>query len=448
MKASGTARERILKDALRRLERGLPFSLTPHLASAVHWTPAEDLPVHRWFRYREGFSPNLLNLFPDSKNRLDPFCGCGTTLLESARSGVQSFGIDLNPLATFVATVKTKSYSHRDSSNFVQLYRESLKKYRDFEAAPRPGYPLLSKLFLPQSLNTLLRIRSYIESKRSMERSYELLVLAWLSILEDASNAFKEGNGLKYKNKKRKPGRYETIPDRVWIPKYFGRSVREFVERLWISKCEQIAQDLSTQHLSKWSAPIIRTSSCLDGGALDFGRPIDLAIFSPPYANRFDYFEAFKIELWMGGFVSSQSQMGSLRRQSVRNNLAAARFKSESTWAPLVPFLDVMDSSASSVRMGIKQALKGYFEDMRKLLRGLRSVLTKRGTVAIVVGNSAYARSIVPSDALIARLAEEESYKLTRIDVARHLHVSSQQRATLSSLERYMRESVVVLQKA
>src|SRR2546421_12091818 len=100
-----------LKSSLDKAERDLPTFEVPHLANAVHWTPAENFPIHRWFRYREGFSPHLLNYFSDTKSRLDPFCGCGTTLLESARQGVCSYGVDLNPLATFLAQTKIKYYT-------------------------------------------------------------------------------------------------------------------------------------------------------------------------------------------------------------------------------------------------------------------------------------------------------------------------------------------------
>jgi len=95
--------------------------------------------------------------------------------------------------------------------------------------------------------------------------------------------------------------------------------------------------------------------------------------------------------------------------------------------------------------MGIKAALAGYFDDTRTLLRGLHAALAPRATVAVVVGNSAYARSIIPTDTLVARIGQEEGYDVERVLVARHLHVSSQQRAHLGSLDEYMRESVVVL---
>jgi hypothetical protein len=442
----GASKTVALKRALRKSENGLPLFDSPQFSSSVHWTPAEKLPIHRWFRYREGFSPKLFDFFAQSRSRLDPFCGCGTTLLESARQGVQSFGIDLNPLATFVAKVKTQAYSAGDRRSFVTHASDGLASYRRLKPATKPAYPLLSKLFQDESMDTLLRMKHFIEDVEE-GKVRDLLMLVWLSILEDASNTFKEGNGLKYRNKRRRPGTYATIPTRVWKRAYFGRDIRQFVEALWVKKCGEIAGDLEAFQFPKGYTPEIRTGSCLQAGLLDFGAPVDLAIFSPPYANRFDYFEAFKIELWMGGFVKTSTDMAKLRAGSVRNNLAASRFSSDERWSALRPFIDQMDEDASSVRMGIKPALEGYFYDMRRLLRQLRDVLRRKGKAVVVVGNSAYAKSIIPTDALLARIGQEEGYAVKGIHVARHLHVSSQQRSTLSDLEDFMRESVVVLEK-
>lgn len=435
-----------LAKALSKVEKNLPIVQAPELGATVHWTPSENLPVHRWFRYREGFSPYLLEHFASAKHRLDPFCGCGTTLVESSMRGAHSYGIDLNPLATFITRIKTKHYTTEDRQLFIKYSTEIIDVYKSYKQADVPSYSLLSKLFLQESLNTLLSLKSYIVSI-DQTKIKNLLLLVWLSILEESSNVFKEGNGLKYRNKRRKPGKYITVPDNEWIPRYFGKDISVFIENLWKQKCNQVAEDMAIFKIPSGYTPKVRTGSCLEAKNLDFDQPIDLAIFSPPYANRFDYFEAFKMELWMGDFVKSSDDLARLRRDSMRNNLAAQKFSSDSTWSELSPFLDCMDETASSVRMGIKDALQGYFYDTRVLFKNLCPILSKRAKVVVVVGNSAYAKSIIPTDILIAKIGLEEGYNVKSIKVARNLHVSSQQRTTLNSLENYMRESVVVLEK-
>lgn len=436
-----------LVELLEAVEYSLPISESPELANTVHWTPAQALPIHRWFRYREAFSPKLLNYFADSRSRLDPFCGCGTTLLESAARNVNSYGIDLNPLATFLTQTKTDSYSRSHAARFQALSQEALRVYGELKPAPKPQYELLDKIFLPESLDILLRLKQFIDSIEP-GKVHNLLMLTWLSILEDSSNVFKEGNGLKYRNKRRRPGKYQTVSDEEWIPRYFGMSVRVFVERLWSQKAKEIYEDIDKLQIRDDYAPYVRTGSCLSSENLDFGHLFDLVIFSPPYANRFDYFEAFKVELWMGGFVAKAEDMARLRKNSMRNNLAASRVSHASDWPELSPFLNCMDETASSVRMGIKGALVGYFHDMRVLLQNLQPLLTDRAQVVIVVGNSAYARTIIPTDALVAKIGREEGYTVKAVKVARHLHVSSQQRAALQHADRFMRESVVILERA
>ncbi|MEA5521995.1 DNA methyltransferase [Limnoraphis robusta] len=59
--------------------------------------------IHRWFNFIAGFSPELVwnccekaNLDDDSKI-LDPFAGCGTTLVEACKHGLRCFGYEPNP---------------------------------------------------------------------------------------------------------------------------------------------------------------------------------------------------------------------------------------------------------------------------------------------------------------------------------------------------------------
>jgi len=69
--------------------------------------------VHRWGSYLEDFPPTLVweklmnfRIKPDSLV-LDPFAGSGTTLITSKMLGINSIGIDVNPVASFISKVKT-----------------------------------------------------------------------------------------------------------------------------------------------------------------------------------------------------------------------------------------------------------------------------------------------------------------------------------------------------
>jgi site-specific DNA-methyltransferase (adenine-specific) len=96
--------------------------------------------------------------------------------------------------------------------------------------------------------------------------------------------------------------------------------------------------------------------------------------------------------------------------------------------------------------MRVPDALRGYFDDMFHVLKQCRAALANGGRCCVVVGNSAYAGVIIPTDAILAALGLEAGFETASVNVVRHLTVSSQQRSALAGLQSYMRESVVVFQ--
>lgn len=44
---------------------------------------------------------------------MDPFCGSGTTLLEANLQGINSYGVDSNPLARLISNCKTEVLSEK-----------------------------------------------------------------------------------------------------------------------------------------------------------------------------------------------------------------------------------------------------------------------------------------------------------------------------------------------
>lgn len=425
---------------VREIDTQSPMRLVPDYRHAVNFSGSYQEPVHRWFRYREGFSPSMMRLIRPGDRVYDPFCGCGTALIEAARQEVEAVGTDVNPLAVFVASTKSQSYSLSDAREFAKLAKAAIAD--DVGRAEPPRMPLLPKLFLPAALDELLRIKAVIETA-SRKSVRELLRLAWLSILEDCSNVFKEGNGLKYRSKKRAPGKYVDIPAHVWIAGHFGTDVREFVRNRWVVATEAIYQDLSARSPG-WRSPRVIEASCLDATLDPQVGKVDIAIFSPPYANRFDYFEAFKVELWMGGFVDKPESLAALRKRSMRNNLTV-REQARVRFPELEALLELMDPHSTSVRMGIKETLRGYFEDVQKLAVNLHGCLRSGGKSICVVGNSAYAGILIPTDTLCAMIFASSGFKIESVDVARNLTVSPQQRRLMSpELLLRMRESVVI----
>src|ERR1043165_5162209 len=103
----------------RQFEKRIPFATEDSLEHLVTGTNNEQNPVHRWLRYKESFSADLLKVVIEKYTPhlgrqirlLDPFAGVGTSLLsaqEMHATGmrIDAIGIERNPFAAFAANTK------------------------------------------------------------------------------------------------------------------------------------------------------------------------------------------------------------------------------------------------------------------------------------------------------------------------------------------------------
>ena len=72
-----------------------------------------DRAFHDWYRFVLSFPPHLVSSYIEDFGLdgrhviLDPFCGTGTTIVESKLHGIQAIGLEANIFAHFASSVKT-----------------------------------------------------------------------------------------------------------------------------------------------------------------------------------------------------------------------------------------------------------------------------------------------------------------------------------------------------
>jgi hypothetical protein len=246
-------RTRALEALLRKINESVAFQDRSDLSSFVNWKGNAQSPIHRWLRYREAYSPHLTTKLPLGKIILDPFCGCGSILIGAAQNGYKSTGIDLNPLAIFAAKVKLSPLS-RYQLQAIQRYVNKLSSAIGPDTSwPLPELSIASKVFEPIILDTLLRIRSLTESQFSGDQeSRDFLHLAWVAILERVGSYFKEGNGIKYRNKKRLKTGYVHRLEGHWQRERFGNDQKRFTLDSFISHVRMMLQDARYWRKGAW----------------------------------------------------------------------------------------------------------------------------------------------------------------------------------------------------
>lgn len=402
--------------------------------SPVNFIESMQVSRHRWFPYKEGFSPSFVEDFlsefsPSNGLVFDPFSGSGTTALVAAKSGRRSIGFDVSELTTFVARAKAIELSGADLSAFRQVV-DALRSAPLDAIAPRPNNQTVCRYFLSENLDALLAVKSFYQDLEN-EAQQTLIKLAFLTAIEPFSTHRKAGNGVKRKTKFPRPE----------SPQAALREVREFVVR----KLDGYLADLAADQLT--AAPHYQVASSLDGVAQEFDEEISCVLTSPPYANCFDYSKIYMSELWLGDFFQNKEDQSEFRAGSVRSHVHA-------TWEPRYSSLGsaIVDSlirpkieaqNLWSPRIG--EMLSGYFQDLGKFLVAIKPKLADGAHLGFVVGNSFYGGLAVATDLILADLAQKQGYEVDRVRVYRGVIPSSQQYRNLGDNKKYMRESLVVL---
>ena len=399
-------------------------------STPVNFKEALAVPIHRWYNYKEGFSPRFVSDFIQSYSKspsdvvFDPFGGVGTTTLQASIMGFKSYSTDVNPLGNFASRIKSKQYSDQDKNDII-IESERLKSIDSYTIHAEIPNKTVVGYFQPETYHSLLQIITYISDIKNTTTK-NVFSLALLSLVELLSTHHKDGNGLKKKKKAPKPLSFEEV------------------KLLLIDRIALFVDDISNVHIKQ--TPIIFQQSNIE--KYELPQKADIVITSPPYANCFDYSKVYMNELWVGGFFLSKDDQTRFREQSITSHVHY-RWKKRNEEFSSTIISDYVNPILCTKHLwsnSIPSMLIGYFSDMGKFLDVLTHNLNKNAVVGIVVGNSVYGGVLIPTDLIIASMAEEMGYSVEGIDVYRELSSSPQQMSLIKeSDKRYLRESLVIL---
>ncbi len=401
----------------------------------VNFNESLHTPRHRWFPYKEGFSPSFVRSFisryaPKSQSIFDPFSGVGTTPIEGAINGIDGRGIEISPLSHFVSIAKTTELSDVELEDFEEITKrfamDNLRYVSDM-----PSHQTVISYFKPENLDALLRIKAFYQNIEN-EKYRMLFKLAFLSVIERFSTHRKAGNGLKRKTR---------IDDQLTL-----LPPLENVRTAITSVLSIIMKDIQLTPI-KGKTELILGSS-LEDSQYQAHETFDCVLTSPPYANCFDYSKIYLCELWLGDFFVKPEDQKEFRKKSVRSHVHSRwdnrheELGSDIVNNQIAPYLKTKQLWSSQ----IPSMLVGYFMDMGKLLSNLKAVVSSDAPIGIVVSNSMYGGIPIATDLLISEIARKIGFFTEKIEVYRRIIPASQQYVLLND-KNYLRESLVVIRK-
>jgi DNA modification methylase len=241
--------------------------------------------THNFHPYPAKFIPQIPKYFiekftSENDTVLDPFVGCGTTLVESKLLNRNSIGVDLNHIASLISETKSSSLNS-DEINSIFKFIENVQniKRNKKHNVKIIDFPNIDHWFQQNVKKELTVLTSLINEVKNPKIS-NFLKTGLSSIITSVSN---QESDTRYVAKNK------NIPDGKTF-KLFENKINSMIERI---------EDFSN-HASNSIAKVYNADST-DLHFLD-DNTIDLVVTSPPYANTYDYYLYHKLRMYWLGF--------------------------------------------------------------------------------------------------------------------------------------------------
>ncbi len=351
--------------------------------------------THGLHRFAAKYTPQVpswaLDSFaPPGAVVVDPFMGSGTTLVEGLLRGGTTIGVDIDPLARFIARAKVTPVDHE---RIGALALELAARWREPSATLRPPMPDIDNFdhwfspgqwgWVQSLLDEILRLDCTDD-----ERSFLLVVfsstLRWVSNADDQSQKTYVSGTLR----KQPP----PVADVFW--RFLHRAIGGLAE------------------LNRQRHRDALTVIPDDGDATDLGltpASVDLAVTSPPYLDSVDYPYNMMLEyFWLGPRlgVPDRRSFNALRRRPIGAKHPAEPARLPGSLQGSVP-LDVMPPAR-------RQAATTYFALMERHFHEVARCLKPGARYVFVVGNSQTRLDMVPLHDALVRLAADAGLSMER----------------------------------
>ena len=413
------------------------MTIKPELGKLVTFSPAKNKPFHRWFLYKQGFSPEFVKYcIEDSaisagSTVLDPFSGVGTTPYTAACLSFNAIGIDILPFSKFIG--EAKLLDDYDCSVIRGELEKITAKPPSKAKGKWPDVKVITTAFDDMMARRIIAYKEHILNIEH-ESTRRFFLVCLIGIIDKLGKVKKDGGFLR---------KIET-PKSNDIDGLFKQRVESLLEDLEMpqQRLPNSPIDLQFQRPSPDVSWRMMTGDVRKMELSDSS--VELIVTSPPYLNKTDYTRVYSLELCLH-FVENFEQLRQLRYDSIRGNVEA-KYPDVEAFFPedLIAAIDELKQRPLTNNRH-PEMIKGYFEDMYLMLKEFFRVLKCGGQAYIANWNARFSGIMYEVDSICAEMAEYMGFEVQEIIIVR-LKGSSTQQVRLYG-ETAVRESVLVIKK-
>ena len=361
----------------------------------------------------------------------DIFCGSGSALVESRLIGRNAYGIDLNPLAIFLAKAKTTPINPQKLTKEYLALLDRVEKIKDKEIQ-RPDFKNIDFWFKDKVIVKLAKLKKAIREIKD-ESIQNFLMVAFSETVRYSSNT-KTGEFKLVRVKADKLEKHD--PDVIGI-------FRKHAEKN-IAGMTDFYKDAKKDSWTK----IIYGDSSKDNGIK--ANSIDCIITSPPYGDSrttvaYGQFSRLSAQ-WIDVFDDPNDASG------VDNDLLGGRATKNLIHTLSSGYLkESLEKIAKQDEARAKDVLS-FNLGLNECLKQAHRILKPGKYFCLVVGNRLVKQVRIPTDFIIAELAEKIGFTCEDIIVrnipGKRMPIKNSPTNIVGALEETMnKESIVVLRK-
>lgn len=410
-----------------------------------------DKPFHDWYRFVLSFPPHLVRHYieafglGDDDLLLDPFCGTGTTIVESKLCGVPSLGVEANRFAHFASSVKVNW--EVDSKNILEVAKDirdrSISSINKSGLSDDPEHNIV----IPENLRNL----PVDQEKMVLKNSMSPVPLHKAIILLEEIDRYKGTSYFEHLRLAFSKILVFKISNLRFGPEVGVGKLKQdvVVVEEWFNEIERMVKDLNQLNNRTYPEANVILSDSRDLSNVLEGRKISAVITSPPYPNEKDYSRTTRLESVMLGFVESKMDLREMKKTLLRSNTRGVyKEDRDDAFIKHIPEIEKIAKQIEDRRIDLgktsgfekmyARVTKLYFGGMAQHLKELSGFLKPGAQLGYVVGDQAsYLRIMIRTGQLLSKIANTLGYETIRIDQFRTRFST----ATKSNLN----EEVVVL---
>lgn len=324
---------------------------------------------------------------------LDPMCGSGTSGVEALLAKRRAILCDVNPLATLISKVKTTHIQGdvlRESLGEFVAYLQSLPRSRSYDR-DTPGLLRPEHWFLPATITSLSRLRFAVEHFETSDDVKAVLELALAGVVRRVSRA-------------------TTQQGRLFLD---VSTAVEDAAPVFITRLSGMVEPISALPRVPRPKVVTRSADALRG----LVESPDLIICHPPYYNSYRY-----------------SAINSLEMAWLRMDRRALKG------------LEVREA----FKVGKPEKVAEYVDDMVRVINSLGDLLTPKGVIALMIGDTILRGEYVPVTRMILDRVAGLPVSLVALRMPRFTEASwvASQRRDGSKVGVTLADFIVVLSKS